>query len=67
MINKMIGQKRVITWLDSVLDNAPKFIIFVAPRGCGKRMLAKYWAQRLGATYAPCAYDLHSDALHTAE
>lgn len=54
MSKKMVGQERVIRWLDSVSDDAPKFIIFVAPRGCGKRMLAKYLAHNLGATYAPC-------------
>lgn len=50
----MIGQRSIIDWIDRNLDNFPTFIIFVAPRGCGKRMLAHYVARKLGANYAPC-------------
>lgn len=50
----MIGQTNIIKWVDSKLDNLPNFIIFVGGKGSGKRTLAKYIAQKLGAHYAPC-------------
>lgn len=50
----MIGQKRVIEYIDRTIDNFPSFIVIVGMKGCGKRTIAKYIAERLKAVYAPC-------------
>ena len=50
----MIGQKRILDYLDKHGDTLSHFIILVAPNGCGKRTIAKLIAEKQGATYAPC-------------
>lgn len=50
----MIGQKRVIEYIDRTVDNFPSFIVIVGSKGCGKRTVAKYIASRLKASYTPC-------------
>lgn len=50
----MIGQKKILDYIDKHVDTLSHFIILVAPEGCGKRTIAKYIAEKQGATYAPC-------------
>lgn len=50
----MIGQKRFIEYLDNIIDNFPGFIVLAGGRGCGKRMLSKLIAVKLGAVYSEC-------------
>ena len=49
----MIGQKQVLQYIDH-LHSIPHFIILEAPKGHGKRMVAKYVADKLHAQYVPC-------------
>lgn len=50
----MIGQKKILNYIDKHIDTLSHFIILVAPEGCGKRTIAKTIAEKQGATYAPC-------------
>ena len=52
----MIGQTKVRDKIKQLIDNnrCPSFIVLIAPRGYGKRTLAKYISYMLNATYAPC-------------
>lgn len=44
----IIGQKKLITKLNTFsLDTLPKTILFIGPKGCGKKTIAKYLATRL--------------------
>lgn len=48
----MIGQKRILQWVDLNINNFPRFIVLIAPKGCGKRLMAKTIAEKLSATYS---------------
>jgi len=50
----IIGQKKILDYINTSLSQFPSFTILVAPQGSGKRILAHYIADRLGAEYAPC-------------
>ena len=52
----MIGQKRIKYRIKQLIDIDcfPSFIILIAPRGYGKRTLAKFIANELKAYYASC-------------
>jgi len=49
----MIGQKHLLYYIEQ-LHSIPHFIVLVAPKGHGKRTMAKYIAMKLHAQYAPC-------------
>ena len=48
----MIGQKKLLNTLKT--SKLPHFIILVSPQGSGKKMVARYIAKLLSATYATC-------------
>lgn len=48
----MIGQKNIIEWVNANIDTLPHFLVFVGAKGSGKRTLAKYIAEKLGAVYS---------------
>lgn len=51
----MIGQLNALSLVDTMLDSGfPHFIVLIAPKGCGKRTLAKYISDKLDASYAEC-------------
>ena len=50
----MIGQHKILDYIEKNISHFPSFTILVAPHGCGKRTIAKYIAEKLGAGYAPC-------------
>lgn len=50
----MVGQKNILEWIDKNIEKFPGFIVIVAPRGCGKRLLASYIANKMKATYVRC-------------
>lgn len=47
----MIGQEEIRKWIDKNINKLPHFIVFIGDKGSGKRTLAKYIAEKLGATY----------------
>jgi len=48
----MIGQKHIREFIDLNVDKLPHFIVLIGDKGGGKRTLAKYIAEKLGATYS---------------
>lgn len=64
----MIGQTKILDYIDKHVDTLSHFIILVAPEGCGKRTIAKYIAEKQGATYAPCGVKVDEirDMINTA-
>lgn len=48
----MIGQTKILDWVDSNIENFPHFIIIVGERGSGKTTLSKVIANRLNANFA---------------
>lgn len=50
----MIGQSKIITWVQNNRDNFPHFIVFVGPRGSGKRTLCKTVSNILSCVYSEC-------------
>lgn len=53
---KIIGQKKLLAEIDHLLqdNNFPRYIIIQGPVGSGKKLIASYVAQQLGATFVPC-------------
>lgn len=50
----MIGQGKILKWVDNNIDTFPHFIILVGPNGCGKRSLSKVIANKLSLVYTEC-------------
>ena len=51
----IIGQYNAISWIQMWVEKGfPHFVVLIAPKGCGKRTLAKYIAEKLNASYAEC-------------
>lgn len=50
----IVGQDSIVKWVRDCLDKMPQFIVLVAPRGCGKRHLAKYISKEIGSLYVEC-------------
>lgn len=51
----IIGQYNAISWIQMWAEKGfPHFVVLIAPRGCGKRTLAKYISEKLNASYAEC-------------
>lgn len=51
----IIGQYNALSWIQMWVEKGfPHFVVFIAPKGCGKRTLAKYIAEKLNASYAEC-------------
>lgn len=48
----MIGQSRILNWIDDNIDTLPHFLVFIGDKGSGKRTLAKYVAEKLNAAYS---------------
>ena len=64
-MNKIIGQTKIINWVDNLTADAfPHFIVLIGPKGSGKRMIAKYIADKLSAINIDC--DIKVDAVRNA-
>ena len=64
-MNKIIGQTKIINWVDNLTaDSFPHFIVLIGPKGSGKRMIAKYIADKLSAINIDC--DIKVDAVRNA-
>ena len=64
-MNKIVGQKKIINWVDNLTADAfPHFIVLIGPKGSGKRMIAKYIADKLSAINIDC--DIKVDAVRNA-
>lgn len=64
-MNKIIGQNKIIKWVDNLTADAfPHFIVLIGPKGSGKRMIAKYMADKLSAISIDC--DIKVDAVRNA-
>ena len=62
-MTKIIGQKTLLSNLDKFIDNDlfPHFIILIGQKGSGKKLVSKYIAEKLNATYCLC--DIKVDAI----
>lgn len=64
-MNKIVGQKKIINWVDNLtVDSFPHFIVLIGAKGSGKRTIAKYIADKLSAVYVEC--DIKVDAVRNA-
>lgn len=64
-MNKIVGQTKIINWVDNLTADAfPHFIVLIGPKGSGKRMIAKYIADKLSAINIDC--DIKVDAVRNA-
>lgn len=50
----MVGQSKIIEWVDNNIDSFPHFIVLLAPKYYGKRTMAKHIAHELSAIYSKC-------------
>lgn len=52
----IIGQNELISRIDYLIENNnfPRFSIIIGPKNSGKKLIANYIADRLGATFIPC-------------
>ena len=47
----IIGQYNALSWIQMWVEKGfPHFVVLIAPKGCGKRTLAKYIAEKLNAS-----------------
>lgn len=62
-MTKIIGQKTLLSNLDKLIDNDlfPHFIILIGQKGSGKKLISKYIAEKINATYSLC--DIKVDAI----
>ena len=56
----MIGQERVLEWVDNNINSFPQFIVLIGSSGSGKRTLAKTISDKLSLTYAQCEISVSS-------
>lgn len=56
----MIGQRKLLKWLDNNVDVFPHFIVLVGPRGSGKRLFSKMIANKLSLVYNECEIKVDS-------
>ena len=56
------GQGRVLKGIDTLINNSrfPRFVIIVAPKGFGKRVMSDYIARELHANFIPCESTVES-------
>ena len=54
--NEIIGQKDLLDRIDYLIENdkLPRFIILVGAKNSGKKLIANYISDKLGATFVPC-------------
>lgn len=57
----IVGQLRLVAWVDMVKDNFPKFIVLIGPKGSGKATMARYMADKLDLHYT--AFDSKVDTV----
>lgn len=50
----MIGQTKILDWVDKNINSFPHFIVLVGSSGCGKKTLAREIAHKLSLVYAEC-------------
>ena len=50
----MIGQTKILDWVDKNINAFPHFIVLVGSSGCGKKTLAREIAHKLSLVYAEC-------------
>ena len=46
----MIGQKKLLKNIDSIITTFPRFSIIVGPKGSGKKLLSKEISSKLGSS-----------------
>lgn len=50
----MIGQTKILKWVDNNINSFPHFIVLVGSHGCGKQTLCREIAHKISCVYSKC-------------
>lgn len=54
----MLGQKKLLRWVDNNINSFPHFIVLIGSSGCGKKTLAREIAHKISCVYSECSVNV---------